>query len=355
MNNKHTTVHLGFKNVSSTPAKPKKKVVHDDTVLVSKFGIDYGAAVQTSQQPTPDVDAELLDEAISELAELAQSTLNKKNKNLTYVPIYTYHHTGHRRDYLNYIKDHVSGLLRGNNIKVSVSTGGVHIVWGKVDPAKFPTEGLILNSPDSTATARNKLSTLDALQRADVAVVPFTSKLSVAMSWVKSGNSVYARQELYGCGGEGICIFNNDSVGGMSDTCQHTKLFTLGITSDELKEFRVHIGKQHDGTIAVIDVTQKLRRKGWKELPTFNSLVRNHSTGWVYCRNNIKIPTVVLEESKKAATALGVDFGAIDVMYVDGLVYVLECNTAPGLDSPTTIDAYSKFFYNRVKDWAANV
>ena len=67
----------------------------------------------------------------------------------------------------------------------------------------------------------------------------------------------------------------------------------------------------------------------------------------MYAVNNVEWtdePTkeAAYEEAEEAVLALGLDFGAVDLVLCKdtGLPYVLEVNTAPGLHSPTVLAAY---------------
>jgi len=69
--------------------------------------------------------------------------------------------------------------------------------------------------------------------------------------------------------------------------------------------------------------------------------VRNHANGWVYCRDNINPDSSVISNSLDAVAALGLDFGAVDVIWNEHhqKAWVLEVNTAPGLEG-TTLTKY---------------
>jgi glutathione synthase/RimK-type ligase-like ATP-grasp enzyme len=71
-----------------------------------------------------------------------------------------------------------------------------------------------------------------------------------------------------------------------------------------------------------------------------NWTVRNLAGGFAYANDpsNVgDVPSDVLEQSRKAFVASGLDFGAVDVIWNDkqGQAYVLEINTAPGLQGRT--------------------
>lgn len=113
-------------------------------------------------------------------------------------------------------------------------------------------------------------------------------------------------------------------------------------------EYRVHLGRNSDGTLVVIGVQRKARKL---DVPSenVNWQVRNHQNGFVYVRQNVTPPESVLEVSKQAFTATSLDFGAVDVIWNANAerAYVLEINTAPGLEGET-VKEYAEFFKERM-------
>jgi D-alanine-D-alanine ligase-like ATP-grasp enzyme len=103
------------------------------------------------------------------------------------------------------------------------------------------------------------------------------------------------------------------------------------------KEFRVHVFKNK-----VIDLQEKRRST---DSPDSSFLIRNHANGFVFCRDDIVEPAPLRITAILAVKALGLDFGAVDVIYNHHYeaCYVLEVNTAPGLEG-TTLESYSKAF-----------
>lgn len=61
----------------------------------------------------------------------------------------------------------------------------------------------------------------------------------------------------------------------------------------------------------------------------------NHRNGYAFLlMNSALVPEGIRELSSRCVEALGLDFGAVDVLKgVDGNLYVLECNTGPGAES----------------------
>jgi D-alanine-D-alanine ligase-like ATP-grasp enzyme len=73
-------------------------------------------------------------------------------------------------------------------------------------------------------------------------------------------------------------------------------------------------------------------------------MVRNLANGFVYVFDEAP-PACVKEEAIKALESTGLAFGAVDVIYnqQQDKAYVLEINTAPGLEQRTA-EAYALAF-----------
>lgn len=115
-------------------------------------------------------------------------------------------------------------------------------------------------------------------------------------------------------------------------------------------EYRVHIGfrngtnRDDDSNNNVIAVQRKARKL---DVPNdeVNWQIRNAKNGFVFSRNDVDAPSEVLVAAEEAVKALGLDFGAVDVLWNEAnqIAKVCEVNTAPGI-SGTTIEDYEKFF-----------
>src|SRR5690606_11027529 len=102
-----------------------------------------------------------------------------------------------------------------------------------------------------------------------------TGERGVAEEWCREGCIVVCRQRLSTHSGEGIVI------AARPEELVDASLYVSYIKKK--KEFRVHVafGK-------VIDIQEKRRRRDYDGEPNF--AVRNHHTGWVYCREDIEEP-----------------------------------------------------------------
>ena len=200
------------------------------------------------------------------------------------------------------------------------------INWGRSDLVVRGQPSRILNPPDRVAVATNKLTCLRQLKDRGVSCVDFTTDLNVVEGWLANNEVVYGRKVLSGSQGDGIVVVKN------INRITACPLYTKGVVKSH--EYRVHIFRDK-----VMDVTKKRRRT---EAET-NDYIKNLENGWVYCRENIEIPDNLLECAKQAVIAIGLDFGAVDILYKKGVPYVLEINTAPGLEG-TTLDRYIEHF-----------
>lgn len=190
----------------------------------------------------------------------------------------------------------------------------------------------VLNMPGNVANAANKLRTFEILQRAGVSIPEYTTNRDTARIWQGDG-TVYARETLTGHSGSGIVVIDQSSW-----YTHPAPLYVKGIQNHG--EYRVHVVAGR-----VIDYIKK-RRHNDDRPNQAQSDVRNLANGWVYSRQNLRRLERVEQLAVRAVSALGLDFGAVDIiMDEEGDVFVLEVNTACGM-SDTTLNAYSEAFTN---------
>jgi hypothetical protein len=227
-----------------------------------------------------------------------------------------------------YIKGSKSAKSLGQSLGCKVLTRpkarrkGLVINWGASEVA--PTRvSKMLNAPYLVKTAANKLDALKVFKENNIACPDFTTDINIAKTWIEEGETVVCRTLLRSHSGKGIVIANE--VSELVAASLYVKYF------NKTYEFRVHVfnGK-------VIDSVQKRKRSGVES----NKYVRSYNNGWVFCRDNNKITIDARMLAIKAVTALGLDFGACDiVMKKNGECKVLEVNTAPALIG-TTLESY---------------
>lgn len=206
------------------------------------------------------------------------------------------------------------------------------INWGasKFAPrVKQIGNGKLLNSPGSVAKAANKLSAFKALGEG-VSTPKWTESPEEAATWLAAGVTVVCRTILNGHSGNGIVLCKGD------DILPAAPLYTRYIKKDQ--EYRIHV---HAGE--VFFVQRKARDKGVADADV-NWLVRNHHNGFIYANKDVDVSDIAKAQAIMACAALGLDFGAVDVVHGrDDVFYVLEVNTAPGL-AGTTLEKYVEQF-----------
>jgi glutathione synthase/RimK-type ligase-like ATP-grasp enzyme len=208
-----------------------------------------------------------------------------------------------------------------------VKPDDIVINWGVTSLFK-PGSAYLLNRPQDVLLAANKLTAFEIFDDNVVSAVPWTTDQVEAQEWATSGKTVVVRNKLTGSSGDGIVIVNK------YEEVPDAPLYTQYIF--KAFEFRVHVcaGK-------VIDTQKKIRDPD-KEVTNWK--VRSHENGFIFTRNSVLANPLRDKLAIDSALALGLDFGAVDIIQDDGEnFYVLEVNTAPGLEGQT-IKSYAEGF-----------
>ena len=202
------------------------------------------------------------------------------------------------------------------------------INWGNSVQPDQPrlNDARVINAFDKVKLASNKVLAFQALSAANVTIPNFTQSRDEAVERIRSGDIIVCRQKINAHSGEGIVIAARE------EELVDAPLYVSYVKKK--KEFRVHVVF---GQVA--DIQEKRKRRDYEG--ETNYAVRNHHTGWVYCREDIVEPDGLRDIAIKATEAVGLDFGAVDIIWNEyqNRCYVLEINTAPGLEG-TTVDNY---------------
>lgn len=189
--------------------------------------------------------------------------------------------------------------------------------WGNISPMGVPK---LINTVDAIKQASNKFHAFGTLAGANVDTVPWTANMAVAKEWQNEGAVVIVRKILTGHSGNGIVVLEK------GDDLIEAPLYTKYIF--KVKEFRVHAT-----TNQVIDTQQKVRDPAVEPL---SWKIRSHANGFIFQRNNIEANLKRDLLAVKAIQQLGLHFGAVDIIEdKKGNFYVLEVNTAPGIEGQT--------------------
>jgi len=243
----------------------------------------------------------------------------------------------------------------------------------------------ILNRPANVKTVVNKIKFYDTAAARSSGITPeFKKKRIQAIRWLVSYqysisqrivDHVMVRKITSGSGGSGCVIINAEDVQAYIDShnmkhsdfmdfqrseaqrgtgnfASHNYMKWLDVVLPEeivptaplytkyikkTREFRVHIVGE-----TILSIVEKKRTFRVPD-DEVNWQIRTFNNGWIYSRKNLKkIPQDVSLKAKEAMAIFGLDFGAVDIVWSpeDRRSYVLEINTAPGLQG-TTIYEYA--------------
>lgn len=215
------------------------------------------------------------------------------------------------------------------------------ISWGCATKKSWHVPGIrILNDYPAVSLAVDKIATLKKLKENGVSVPEFSTNIEDAKGWINAGETVFCRTKTKSSGGDGIVVAK--TLGELVSA----PLYTLY----KLKKFEYRVAVV-DGVI--IDFMQKKKRSDWnvETQGEVNFLIRSHDNGWIFAREDVNPPKMVLDLAKKSVEVLGLNFGSVDIIYnlSEQKAYVLEINTAPGLEEGgTSLERYGNAFLNLV-------
>jgi glutathione synthase/RimK-type ligase-like ATP-grasp enzyme len=223
-------------------------------------------------------------------------------------------------------------VLKRENSKYLHREDDLVINWGASDS---PYEGrTVANQPSAIFVAQNKLTCFQTLLQAGVRVPAFWTDEADIEEDVTF--PIVCRTLLTASEGRGIVIAEEPHQ------LVPAPLYTQYIKKKD--EYRVHVLRTPGAADAtVIAVQRKAKRNGVEA----DFKVRNLKNGFVFVRDNVNPPADVIEQAKQSIIATGLAFGAVDVIWNEHQqqAYVLEINTAPGLEGQTVEDYKNAFLH----------
>lgn len=239
--------------------------------------------------------------------------------------------------------------LKRENSAYKYKKGDIIINWGCTGRLPhIPEDAIIINPFLNVACATNKAIAFDKLVNT-VRIPDYTDDPVVVYEWLKNGKTVVGREKVNGYGGEGIVLIEPEDIDDIEDipVCP---LYTMYVPKKS--EYRVHVAYGR-----VVSVARKTLKKDHPNKNEVDWRIRNLDGGFIFAYWNEKhkeeerhcCPVDVSREATKAVTALGLDFGAVDVIYNEkyGRAYVLEVNTAPGLGEGIAV-MYARVFMEKL-------
>jgi len=249
--------------------------------------------------------------------------------------LYVYSHNPYSKGAIELAHALDARRIKHKNSKFKGSRYKTVINWGA---SKVPQEVMkcnIINGPSAIALSSNKLF---FFRRAhDKARLPeFAENLEEAKKLLTNG-PICARIYLSSSSGKGIRYIDKE------EDIVEARLYTKYIP--KMSEFRLHIFRGE-----IIDIQRKARRLSIPD-EEVNWKIRNLDNGFVYTRQKIVCPKDCKEQALAAFSCFNLDFGAVDVVWnqKQKKAYVLEVNTAPGLEG-STVDSYAEAFSGNPKE-----
>jgi len=222
----------------------------------------------------------------------------------------------------------------------------------------FEKDGVFINKPSKVDICVNKEKLADPLLGMGIDVVTYSTEVTPYLEHILSSNGTFivARSTLTGFGGKGISIIKDQQE---LQEYKGKEGYYFSLYYKKTHEYRVHVafGK-------AIGMVQKKRMGKAKlqenGLDKADPYIRSHSRGWVFAYNNLygtaSERTTIKNLCVKAVEAVGLDFGAVDVMTIFDedkelhSIKICEINTAPGLDATPTMESYIEAINSYTED-----
>lgn len=226
--------------------------------------------------------------------------------------------------------------LRNFGIKAPDTPLDVLIRWGSCK--NIPNANVVINPSSAIALASDKWETIMKLQQAGIATVPAFRTFAEAKDYAGQGGLIYGRSRR-GFGGKDIVVYDPFNYWGdklPTEPSRHHDWFSTYVNAN--REVRIHVA---DGKV--------IRTQGkYNDNPSQNrvtasgyELIRNYQHGYRFRAPREQLHRNRRDAAIHAIQALGLDFGAVDMLLSSkDSGSILEVNTAPAC-SPLTARCYA--------------
>lgn len=206
------------------------------------------------------------------------------------------------------------------------SPGSTLIRWGSRTPTMSAER--VLNDTPAIANASNKLRSLELMREAGIPVPDWDTDPEALVE--RTGYPILGRRRSHARGTDiTLCLQRRDYIRRRRD------YYVAYIPTN--REYRLHV---------VGDRVIRAQGKFLDVSEEYQPWMRNYSTGYRFRAPRRRLHSTRLDSAVQAVQALGLDFGAVDLIVADnGSHYVLEVNTSPAC-SPITGAAYVTAFAN---------
>lgn len=210
------------------------------------------------------------------------------------------------------------------------------INWGLTN-IPWRSDDFLINKTSAVLNSSNKLRTFELLDSKEIPIPLWCTDIETARTLFDSDDKekVVCRTLLSSSSGNGIVIAKSP------DEVVPAPLYTLYIKKKI--ELRVHVVA---GRVIYIQQKRRLTTEQLEARGITNrcKYIRNLSNGYIFSGDveplDSTTESLVYIYSLASIESLGLDFGAVDLIITgDYQVYVLEVNSAPGLEG-TTLSKY---------------
>lgn len=216
--------------------------------------------------------------------------------------------------------------------------------WGRTELTEEINKCTVYNRQNAVARCVNKLTFFQHCHAAGdrgPRIPQFTTSAAEALRWSRD-RVVVARTKLQARSGAGIVFLDSNT-----EEFVNAPLYTTYVKKKA--EFRIHFafGEMIGQQKKVLRETDEEGRPIDKTQIDFR--IRNAENGFIFQRNDIVVPADVVRQARKAYLVSRLDYGGVDVIYNESedQAYVLEINTAPGIEG-TTVEEYSNAFRTKL-------
>lgn len=223
------------------------------------------------------------------------------------------------------------------------------INWGNstVDLSHLPSVK-VYNKPENVALASNKTKFFQAIEEFNekaedsgsvkVNIPDWTTSVRTARQWYNDGFDIVCRHTVQSHSGNGIHLAEYREDVRADQAVPKAPLYTKYMKKRD--EYRVHV-------VAGKPIFVQRKAVDSSSDNVVNYQIRNRNNGFVFVVQDLNPDPSVISNAVNAVNALGLDFGAVDVIWNERrqLATVVEVNTACSLQSTSGQARY----YNALK------